>query len=74
MGKFVVRSSISQLEQRLPGEDFVRIHRSFIVNLDLIVSLSQSNHGECEVVLRDGTRLTLSRSFRERLLRRFEQL
>ncbi len=46
---------------------FVRIHRSRIVNVDRIKELQPWFNGEYVVILRNGTRLTLSRNYRERL-------
>lgn len=46
---------------------FVRIHRSTIVNLERIGELQPYFHGEYAVILRDGTRLKLSRGYHERL-------
>jgi two-component system LytT family response regulator len=45
----------------------VRIHRTAIVNIDRVKELQPLFHGEYQVVLRDGTQLTLSRGYRERL-------
>lgn len=61
------RETMSAMEGLLPGQKFVRISRSTIVNLDKIKELQPMFHGEYSVILRNGTRLTLSRNFRERL-------
>ena len=45
---------------------FLRIRRSAIVNLDFVVELRPVAGGDCRVLLREGTVLTLSRSFRKR--------
>ena len=52
---------------RLPPGQFVRISRSAIVNIDRVKELQPLFHGEYAVILRDNTRLTLSRSYREKL-------
>jgi two-component system LytT family response regulator len=62
-----VRETMAHLETRLDPSRFVRIHRSTIVNLARIRELHSSFNGEYVVHLRDGTRLTLSRGFREAL-------
>jgi two-component system LytT family response regulator len=67
------RAPLSQLEARLDPERFVRIHRSTIVNLERIERLEGLSHGEFEVVLRNGVRLKLSRSFRPLLESRLGQ-
>jgi two-component system LytT family response regulator len=66
--KHLVRNKISTLEQQLGTTAFVRIHRSIIVSIDRIRELQPLMYGEYTVVLADGTRLTLSRSYRQRAL------
>jgi two-component system LytT family response regulator len=63
----LMRCTMAELERKLHPDRFVRIHRSTIVNLDRIREMRPSFHGEYTVVLRDGTRLKLSRSYRDRL-------
>lgn len=63
----ILRETMSGLERRLDAEKFVRIHRSTIVNVDRIRELQADFGGEYIVVLNDGTRLTLSRGYREKL-------
>jgi two-component system LytT family response regulator len=64
---YLLRETISSLEAQLDPQKFPRIHRSQIVNLDRIRELRPWSHGEYHVILHDGTELTLSRSYRERL-------
>jgi len=66
----VLRRPLSELEQDLGDERFVRIHRSTIVNLDRIRGLELQSGGEYEVVLRSKARLRLSRRYRKRLQER----
>jgi two-component system LytT family response regulator len=61
------RETMNNMEARLDGQRFVRIHRSRIVNADRIKELQPWFNGEYVVVLDNGTRLTLSRGYRERL-------
>jgi two-component system, LytTR family, response regulator len=63
----VVRESMSAVEADLDPRKFARIHRSTIVNLDRIKEIQSWFHGDCKVLLQDGTELMLSRSFRPRL-------
>ena len=63
----LMRETMSRLEARLDPKHFVRIHRSTIVNLDQVRKLSPSFVGEYTVVLRDGTKLKLSRGYQDRL-------
>ena len=70
--KHLVRERISHLEQQLPRGRFLRIHRSTIVNVDRIKELQPLTFGEYSVILHDGTRLTMSRSFRDRVFQRLQ--
>ena len=61
------RETMAALEGKLPADKFMRISRSTIVNIERIKELQPMFHGEYAVILRNGTRLTLSRSHREKL-------
>jgi two-component system LytT family response regulator len=65
----LMRETLSNLEQRLQPFRFLRIHRSRLVNADRIKELHSLFHGEYELVLSDGTRLTSSRHYRDILQR-----
>lgn len=64
---WLVRESIGGLEAQLDPQKFQRIHRSQIINLDRIKELRPWSHGEYHIILHDGTQLTLTRSYREKL-------
>jgi len=68
----MLRRSMTVLERELDPAVFCRIHRSAIVNLTRVRELAVDEQGEYEVVLEGGTRLRLSRSYRQELHRRFE--
>jgi two-component system, LytTR family, response regulator len=68
--KHLIRARISELETRLPSGSFVRIHRSIIVNTGRIKEMQPLYHGDYAVLLLDGTRLTMTRSFRERVFQK----
>jgi two-component system LytT family response regulator len=63
-----LRDTMADMEAQLDPSRFVRIHRSAIVNVDRIRELQPLFGGEYLVVLHDGTELTLSRSYRQRLM------
>jgi two-component system, LytTR family, response regulator len=63
----LLRRSMAELERDLEAERFCRIHRSTIVNLARVRDLCSDAGGEYEVVLRDETRLKVSRGYREKL-------
>jgi two-component system LytT family response regulator len=64
---FSFRQSLGQLEGRLDPASFVRVHRSTLVNVEHIAEMHPLFHGDYELILRRGTRLTLSRRYRDRL-------
>lgn len=65
----LVRETLHVLESRLDPAEFVRVHRSHVVRIDRIRRLEPCGHGEYELTLVDGTRLTSSRSYREQVRR-----
>lgn len=69
VGKHVYehRTTLSQLEQRLPGDRFMRIHRSTIVNTERIREFHPWFQGDWIIVLADGTRLQTGKSYRTRV-------
>jgi two-component system LytT family response regulator len=61
------RHSLRELERRLDTSCFVRVHRSVLVNVEYIAEMHPMFHGDYELLLKRGTRLTLSRRYRARL-------
>ena len=68
-GSHQVRDSLDELEQQLDPDQFVRIHRSTIVNWRRIVELQPYFHGEYVAILRSGRKLKVSRTYRDNLTR-----
>jgi two-component system LytT family response regulator len=64
---FLVRHTMNELEKKLNPRQFVRIHRSFIVNLAKIRGVQPCNSGEYMVRLQNGKELPSSRGYRENL-------
>jgi two-component system, LytTR family, response regulator len=64
---YLMRETMKALEARLDPERFLRVHRSAIVHLDRVVRMEPYFHGEYVLTLRDGTKLTSSRSYSARL-------
>ncbi|HEX8255696.1 MAG TPA: LytTR family DNA-binding domain-containing protein [Thermoanaerobaculia bacterium] len=65
--RYLLRETMSGLEEKLDPQQFVRIHRSSIVNLERVREMQPTSHGEYSVTLTDDTRLTLSRVYRDRI-------
>jgi len=64
---YVIRGTMAEFATRLDPDHFVRIHRSFIVNIQYIRELRPWYTGECILTLTDGKELTLSRRYRSAL-------
>jgi two-component system, LytTR family, response regulator len=71
--EFLYRSALNELAGRLDPLRFIRVHRSAIVNIDSILQLQPISHGEFEIVLKDGHRSRLSRTYRTQLEKRLGQ-
>ena len=69
---YLLRETMNAIEGRLDPEKFFRIHRCRIVNMERIQELQPWLNGEYAVLLRTGTRLTLSRGYREKLQERLK--
>ena len=68
-GTYLLHVSLGELEVRLDGERFVRVHRSHIVNLEAIARLEPYDERRLAVVMLDGSRVVASRGASERLRR-----
>jgi two-component system LytT family response regulator len=64
-GSYLIRNTATRLQEELDPDRFVRIHRRYLVNLDRVVGLEPWFGGDAVVVMRDGTKLRLSRHFRD---------
>jgi two-component system, LytTR family, response regulator len=71
--RHLVRDTIKSLEMRLDPAKFLRVHRSAIINIDRLRKLQPYFHGEYVVTLQDGTTLTSSRTYSDRLRALLEQ-
>jgi two-component system LytT family response regulator len=63
----LVRESLQDVEKRLDADRFVRIHRSFIVNRRRIQKITPTLYGDHDVLMDEGTKIRMSRTFRDRL-------
>lgn len=62
--EYSIRETLENLTRQLDPEQFARISRSELVNLDRIKEMQPWFHGERRIVLRDGRELTWTRRFR----------
>jgi two-component system LytT family response regulator len=63
----MVRQTLSAMETQLDPKKFKRVHRSAIVNVGRIKELQPLFSGEHSILLEDGTKLTLSRNYKDKL-------
>jgi two-component system LytT family response regulator len=71
--ELLYRSALNELAGHLDPMRFIRVHRSAIVNIDSILELQPISHGEFEIVLKDGHRSRVSRTYRTQLEKRLGQ-
>ena len=71
-GRYMAREPLKQIEAKLDPARFARVHRSAIVNLSRVKSLDPVTSGEAIITLTTGTRLTLSRGYRDHFKSRLE--
>ena len=62
--EYLYRGALAEVSSRLDPFQFVQVHRSSLVNLKAVASLERSSHSDFEIVMKNGNRLTLSRSYR----------
>ena len=63
----LVRETLQSMEQKLDASRFIRIHRSFVVNVEHIRRVAPALYGDHTVFMSDGSKLRLSRSYRNQL-------
>ncbi len=63
----LLRETMSRIEERLDPRVFLRVHRSSIVNLQYVKEVRTDEDGEFVVVLANGQKVTMSRSYRSRI-------
>jgi two-component system, LytTR family, response regulator len=67
----LLRETMTHLEQRLDPRQFLRVHRSFMVNLNYVKEVRTEAEGDAAVIMQDGQRIALSRNLKSRVLDRF---
>ena len=68
--KFLLRESLTRIEQRLPGRQFIRIHRSTIINTAYLREIEQIGFGDVEAHMKDGKVFRVSKTYKEQLFER----
>ncbi len=62
-GKFVKYQSLKSLQEKLPQENFKRVHRSFLVNVDAIECIEKNKNGDGIIRLKNGEVIKFSRTY-----------
>ncbi len=71
-GEHLLRETLNDLEKKLDPRVFIRTHRSFIVNVGAIEEIQRHFHGESVLILKNGGRVNVSRSYREHFRKALE--
>ena len=71
--ELLYRTALNELADHLDSKRFIRVHRSAIVNLESILQLEPLSHGEFDVILKNGSRTRVSRTYRALLEQRLGQ-
>jgi hypothetical protein len=71
--KYLHRTTLQQLLEDYSGGPFLRIHRSYVVNIDRVSAYRSRRNGDYDLILQDTTVLRLSRRYREAVLTRLRR-
>lgn len=71
--KYLHTETLKSLESQLNNNQFVRIHKSYIVNINKIMSIQSRQNGDYDVTLLDNTILRVSRSYAKNFKDKFSQ-
>lgn len=64
---YMIRSSLKNLKSKLNPLQFVRIHRSWMVNINEVKEIEPWFSGDSKVILTDGKTLRMSRNYKDNL-------
>jgi DNA-binding LytR/AlgR family response regulator len=67
-GVFPMRSTMTEVAQKLDESHFIRVHRSYIVNIIQIKSLSDQAKDPCLLILKNDKQVPVSRKYRDQVL------
>ena len=66
--KYAVKSSMTQMLKKVGRSQFVRVHKSFVVNTQFIKELLPKSHGDLIAAMKNGEKIAVSRTYRSDLL------
>ena len=64
---YPLRSTMAAIEARLPAAHFVRVHRSYMVNVDSVEEIEPTDGGDARLKMKDGSIVPCSRRYRDNL-------
>jgi two-component system, LytTR family, response regulator len=70
---FKLRQTMKEMEEKLDPEIFLRIHRSYIINMDFIKEIQEWFRGDYLVILKSGKKLTISKSYYRKVISRLRR-
>jgi two-component system LytT family response regulator len=70
---FKLRNTMKEMEEKLDPEIFLRIHRSYIINMDYIKEIQEWFRGDYLVILKSGKKLTISKSYYRKVISRLRR-
>jgi hypothetical protein len=70
---YPLRVTMAGIEARLDAQRFVRVHRSYVINLDFLMEIEPLETGDARLLMRDGMKIPCSRRYRAALRDRFGQ-
>lgn len=70
---YPLRVTMAGIETRLDAQHFVRVHRSYVINLDFLAEIEPLDTGDARLLMRDGMKIPCSRRYRAALRERFGQ-
>jgi two-component system LytT family response regulator len=70
---FKLRKTMKEIEQKLDPKVFLRIHRSYIINMDYIKEIQEWFKGDYLVILKSGKKLTISKNYYPKVISRLRQ-
>ena len=71
---YPLRATMAGIEERLDPVRFVRVHRSYFVNLEYLAEIEPLESGDARLQLRDGAKIPCSRRYRMQLRERFGEV
>lgn len=68
-GKYIIRSTMKGIQEKLPPENFIRVHRSFIVRIDKIISIDHA-----KVILEYNKEVPVGGLYKEEFLKKINTI